>query len=95
MRQAMPRFVRPGDRIDAGVVVNTMLDTPGEVTVTIESIDDKLFDVKGGTSVTHTVNAKATEPFRFDIAARDAEGASEIIYKATMNANGKAYSDRV
>jgi uncharacterized protein YfaS (alpha-2-macroglobulin family) len=38
MRQAMPRFVRPGDRIDAGVVVNHMLPEGSAVTVAIETI---------------------------------------------------------
>ncbi len=95
MRQAMPRFVRPGDRIDAGVVVNHMLPAGSAVTVAIEAIDDKLFNVKGEKSLTRAVAGKATEPFRFNIAAKDVEGASEIIFKATMEANGKTFADRV
>lgn len=95
MRQAMPRFMRPGDRVDAGVVVNHMLPEGSQVSVAIEAIDDKLFNVKGEKTLTRTVAGKATEPFRFNLAAKDVEGASEIIFKATMEANGKKFSDRV
>ncbi|MFC1610905.1 alpha-2-macroglobulin, partial [Myxococcota bacterium] len=91
MRQAMPRFARPGDRMQAGVVVNQLSGKAGDVTVEIEKIDASLFEVRGSNKKSLKVGAKETVAFRFDLEAKDEEGQSEIIFAAKM---GK-FGDRV
>jgi hypothetical protein len=84
MRQAMARFARPGDRLEAGVVVNQLSGKDGQVEVELAEIDEQLFTVRGERKQSLTVGAKATVPFRFDIEARDAEGESAIVFSARM-----------
>ncbi len=84
MRQAMPRFARPGDRMSAGVVVNQLSGAAGEVTVSLDTFDAKLFRLHGPQSTTAKVGAKETVPFRFGLEALDAEGTSEIVFSAKM-----------
>jgi alpha-2-macroglobulin len=91
LRQAMPRFARPGDRFTAGVVVNQLTGKEESVTVELESIDTALFKVSGDRKRTVKVGGKATVPVLFDIEAVDADGASDVIVAATMG----SYRDRV
>jgi len=91
IRQALPRFVRPDDHVQAGVVVNHLAGGAQDVTVALEKIDERLFKVSGPRSQTRKVGGKETVAFRFDIKANDAEGPSEIIFAAKMG----AFRDRV
>ncbi|MEO1332510.1 MAG: MG2 domain-containing protein [Myxococcota bacterium] len=91
MRQALSRFARPGDRIQGGVIVNQLSGEAGTVKVSLESIDESLFKVRGERVQQRQVGDKQTVAFRFDIEALDAEGASEIVFAASMG----EYRDRV
>lgn len=91
MRQAMPRFLRPGDRVQAGVVVNQLTGGDEPVTVQLEGLDESLFTLRGERKLTQQVPGKGTVAFRFDLEAKDAEGAAQIVFSASM---GK-YRDRV
>ncbi|MEE8408738.1 MAG: alpha-2-macroglobulin family protein, partial [Myxococcota bacterium] len=91
MRQSMPRFARPADRMQAGVVINQLSGQPREVIVEIETIDETLFKVRGKRKISQKVGARETVAFRFDLEAQDVDGASEIIFSARM---GK-FRDRV
>ncbi|MEM6732684.1 MAG: alpha-2-macroglobulin family protein, partial [Myxococcota bacterium] len=91
MRQALSRFARPGDRLKGGVVVNQLTGKTGEVEVSIEKIDERLFTVRGPKSFKKKIGPKETVAIRFDIEANDEEGAAEIVFAAKM---GK-YRDRV
>lgn len=91
LRQALPRFARPGDRFQAGVLVNHLLDKPGRVTVSLARVDEKLFKVTGQRQVEIEVNPGQTLPVLFDIEAFDVDGAAEIQFEASM----EGYRDRV
>ncbi len=91
LRQAMSRFVRPGDRLQAGVLVNQLTEGPGTATVTLESLDEKLFEVSGSRKFEVAVKPGETVPVRFDLTARDAVGSAKMIFSAQMG----AHRDRV
>ncbi len=84
MRQAMSRFARPGDRLNAGVVVNQLSGKGQQVEVELLEIDERLFTVRGERKLKVKVGAKETVAFRFDLEANDVEGESEIIFAARM-----------
>ncbi|MEM6274660.1 MAG: MG2 domain-containing protein [Myxococcota bacterium] len=91
MRQALSRFARPGDRIQGGVIVNQLSGKADTVEVLLESIDERLFKVRGERVQRRRVGDQETIAFRFDIEALDAEGTSEVIFAASMG----EYRDRV
>lgn len=85
LRQAVPRFLRPGDRAQAGVLVNHLLEAPQDVTVELTRLDEGLFTVHGERRQTVHVPAKATVAVRFDIEAHDRDGVSDIVFAGTMD----------
>lgn len=95
MRQAMPRFLRPGDIAQAGVVVNHLTGESQQVTVSLETIDEKLFSLRTKRSQTLAVGAKETTAFRFELTAADVEGASEIIFAASTKTAKGEFRDKV
>lgn len=91
LRQALPRFARPGDRMQAGVLVNHMGEAPATVTVKLDALDEKLFSVSSPREVSFELPPGETRPVLFDLAAADVEGSGKVRFAASM---GK-HRDRV
>ncbi len=84
LRQAMSRFVRPGDTLDAGVLVNQLTKAPGTATVSLDTYDSKLFTLTGPTSVQVPIKPGETVPVLFHFTAKDAVGKSALVFSASM-----------
>jgi uncharacterized protein YfaS (alpha-2-macroglobulin family) len=91
LRQALPRFARPGDTFTAGVLVNHLATGPQDITVKLESFDDKLFAASGPLEQQVTVNPNETKAVLFQFSAKDADGTSAMHFAATM----PGHQDRV
>lgn len=91
LRQALSRFARPGDVLRAGVLVNQLTDGPGKVTVTLESLDEKVFSVTGPRSFEVDVKPGQTTPVLFELTAADVEGSSNFVFAAKLG----THQDRV
>lgn len=84
LRQALSRFARPGDKLRVGVLVNQLTEAAGTAVVSLDAIDEKLFSVSSPRKVEVQVAPAATVPVLFDLAANDVEGASELVFSASM-----------
>jgi hypothetical protein len=91
MRQALSRFVRPGDAAKVGVLLNQTTPDAGKVTVRLEAVDEKRFAVRGPRERELELRPNETVPVLFDLVAADAEGASELRFSAKMG----EFGDRV
>jgi uncharacterized protein YfaS (alpha-2-macroglobulin family) len=91
MRQALPRFARPGDTLAGGVLVNQLSDKPAEVTVNIESMDEQLFKLNGPKQLKVMLNPNETKSVLFDLSVADKEGSAGIVFSASM----PGHKDRV
>lgn len=91
MRQALSRFVRPGDAVSVGVLLNQISPAAGSVTVGLEFIDERLFAVKSQKVRTLELKPNETIAALFDLVAADVDGASRVRFVASMG----EFQDRV
>jgi alpha-2-macroglobulin len=87
---AWPRFLTVGDKAHFGAVVHNQLKSAGKATVTIESMNSEIVEVKGST----TVDAKpgATIEARFDAVAK-AVGDARIRMRVNVGRESDAFED--
>jgi len=67
---SFPRFMSLGDRASFAGVVSNLLQTAGDASVTIRSLDPSVLDFDAGSPKTIAMRAGATEPVRFDAVAK-------------------------
>jgi uncharacterized protein YfaS (alpha-2-macroglobulin family) len=87
---AWPRFLAVGDKAHFGAVVHNQLKKGGKATVSIESLDPQILDVKGSSSI--DVRPGATTEVRFDAEAK-AIGEARIRMRVKMGRETDAFED--
>ncbi|HUL74887.1 MAG TPA: MG2 domain-containing protein [Vicinamibacterales bacterium] len=87
---AFPRFLGLGDKASFGAVVTNTLATGGDAVVTIRSLDPAVLQFGARTSQTIRLDAQATEPVRFEAAARGV-GTARVQMTVTLGTETDAF----
>ncbi len=84
LRAAMPRFVRNGDELLGGVVVNNATEADGTVTVRLAAYTKELLTIEGETEREVAVSRGGSTAVRFRLRATDALGEASLRFEAQM-----------
>jgi uncharacterized protein YfaS (alpha-2-macroglobulin family) len=85
-----PRFLAVGDKAYFGGVVHNTLKTGGKATVSIESLDPNVLDVKGSNSI--EVKPGSDTEVRFDAEGKSV-GSARVRMRVTMGRENDAFED--
>jgi len=85
-----PRFLRPGDQASFGAVVTNTLNTGGNATVTIRSLDPALVELTGTTTQQVPVGPGGSVDVRFAAVARRT-GQARVQVSVTLGTNTDAF----
>jgi len=85
-----PRFLRPGDQASFGAVVTNTLNSGGNATVTIRSLDPALVELTGTATQQLPIGPGGSADVRFAAAARRT-GLARVQVSVTLGANTDAF----